>query len=163
MDPQKKCASIVTYIDVQAERHDGLKFFSAPNDVIMCAGDEKGCIPIKYLKEIKNIQTGEHVEFKRHVPTKIIQDKSLSPLAQNFIPVQVEESKTNNIKRSINKDEQMVPKHYCGQAYDDKHTWKYLELEFIDYQAEEKKKTPSSTYQLYHNILPMSPSSNDQS
>jgi len=106
----------------------------------MCAGDEKGCIRIKYFKKIKNIQTGEQVEFERQVPTKITKDKSLSPLAQNFIPVQMEESKTNNIKRPINRDEQMAPKQYCGQAYDDKQAWKDLELEFNDYQAEEKKK-----------------------
>jgi len=33
-----------------------------------------------------------------------------------------------------------VPKQYCGQAYDDKHAWKDLELEFDDYLAGEKKK-----------------------
>jgi len=136
MDPQIEAWKYNNiYIDAQAARHDGLKFFSAPNDVIMCAGDENRCIPIKYFKEIKNIQTGEQVKFERHIPKKITQDKSLSPLAQNFIPVRMEESEPNNIKRTINKDEQMVPKQYCGQAYDDKHAWKDLELEFSDYLA----------------------------
>jgi len=137
---RKKRANIAVHIDKQAARHDGLKFFSAPNDVIMCAGDENGCIPIKYFKEIKNIQTGEQVEFKEYIPKKITQNKSLSPLAQNFIPVRTEESEPNNIKRRTNKDQPMVPKQYCGQAYDNKPAWKDLELEFKDYQAEEKKK-----------------------
>jgi len=149
---------------VQAARYDGLKLFSAPNDVIMCAGDENGYIPVKYFKKIKNIQTGEQVEFKRHLPKKFTQDKSLSPLAQSFVPVQMEESKTNNVKRPINKDEQMRPNQYCGQAYDEKHAWKNLELEFNDYKAEEKrKKTPSNTYQLYHNLLPVSARTNNHS
>jgi len=47
---KKKRENIVICIDVQAARHDGLKKNSAPNDVIMCSGDEKGCIPVKYFK-----------------------------------------------------------------------------------------------------------------
>jgi len=132
---KKKRANIAIYIEVQGARHDGLKIFSAPNDVIMCSGDEKRCIPIKYFKQIKNIHTGEQAEFERHIPTKKTHEKSLSPLALNFIPVQMEKKKPNNIKGPINKDEQMVPKQYCGQAYDDKHAWKDLELELNDYLA----------------------------
>jgi len=137
---RKKHANIVIYVDVQGARHDGLRFFSAPNDVIMCAGDENGIIPIKYFKEIKNIKTGEPVDSERHLTKKITQDKSLRPLAQNFIPVQMEERKTNNVNRPINKDEQTTPKQYCGQAYDENHAWKELELEFNDYKTEEKRK-----------------------
>jgi len=48
----------------------------------MCSGDKNGCIPIKYFKEIRNIQKGEQVEFIRHSP-----EKSLSPSAQNFVPI----------------------------------------------------------------------------
>jgi len=117
----KKRANIAIYIDVQAARHDGLKFFSAPNDVIMSSGNEKGCIPIKYFKEIKNIHNGKQVEFKGHIPTNNTQEKSLSPLALNFIPIHMEENRPNNIKGPINKEEQMMPKQYCGQEYDDKH------------------------------------------
>jgi len=133
---------MVIYIDVQTARQDGLKFFSALNDVIMRSGDKKGCIPIKYFKKIKHIHTGEQVEFERHIPTKNTQDKNLSPLAQNFLPVQVEEIRPTSIKRPINKNEQILitePEQYCGQAYDDKHAWKDLELEFNDYLAEEKR------------------------
>jgi len=52
---RKRRANIVIHIDVQKARLDGLKFFSAPNDVIMCSGDTNGCMPMKYFKEIKNI------------------------------------------------------------------------------------------------------------
>jgi len=106
----------------------------------MCAGDENGYIPVKYFKEIKNIQTGEQIEFERYLPKKIIQEKSVCPLAQNIIPVQMEESKTINVKRHINKDDQTRPNQYCGQAYDKKHAWKDLELKSSDYLAEETRK-----------------------
>jgi len=109
MDSQKKRANIAIYIDVQAPRHDGLKFFSAPNVVIMCSGNENGCIPIKYFKEIKNIHTGEQVKFEGHIPRKNTQEQSLNPLALNFIPVHMEENRPHNIKGPINKDEQMKP------------------------------------------------------
>jgi len=138
---RKKRANIVIYINVQTARQDGLKFFSAPNDVIMCSGDMKECIPTKYFKEIKHKHTGEQVEFERHIPTGNTQDKNLSPLAQNFIPVQVQEIKPTKNERPVNKDEQILltePEQYCGQAYDEKHVWKDLELKFNDYIAGEK-------------------------
>jgi len=46
----KKRANIVIYVDVQEARRNGLTFFLAPNDVIMCPGDENYYIPIKYYK-----------------------------------------------------------------------------------------------------------------
>jgi len=64
-----------------------MKFFSAPNDVIMCSGDKKGCIPIKYFKEIRNIQTGEQIEIKINTTAdKTKLDKRLNPLLQNYVP-----------------------------------------------------------------------------
>jgi len=89
-----------------------MKFFSALNDVIRCSGDENGYIPIKYFKEIKNIHTGEQVEFNRHIPTNNTQDKSLSPLEQNFIPVQVTEIMPTS-KGKINTLQYIpsIPKH----------------------------------------------------
>jgi len=105
----------------------------------MCSGDEKGCIRSKYFKEIKNIHTSEQIKFEKHIPPKVTQEKNLSPLAQNFFPVQKEEGKPH-IKKPIYEDEQTTPKQYCGQVYDDKHVWKDLELEFHDSLAEEKKK-----------------------
>jgi len=49
---RKKRANIAIYIDVQEARQNGLKFFSAPNEVILCSGDTK-IISKKYFKEIQ--------------------------------------------------------------------------------------------------------------
>jgi len=100
---RKKRANIAIYVDVQETRRDGLKFFSAPNDGIMCSGDEMGCIPIKYFKEKKNIHTGEQITFKAPIPVDHEQDKSLSLLAQNFTAIDENNDKqykyTNMLKK----------------------------------------------------------------
>jgi len=84
---RKKRANIAIYIDVQEARQNGLKFFYAPNEVIMCSGNRSGNIPIKYLKEIKNIQTRKQNEIKSaSVLDKIKLDKRLNPFVQNYIP-----------------------------------------------------------------------------
>jgi len=61
---RKKRANIAIYIDVQEARRNGLKFFSAPNEVIMCSVDDSGYIPLPYFKKIRNIQTGEQIDIK---------------------------------------------------------------------------------------------------
>jgi len=87
MDKKKKRANIAIYINVQEARLNGLKFFSAPNEVIMCSGNGSGYIPIKYFKEIKNIQTAEQTEImSASVIDKIKMDKRLNLLVQNYIP-----------------------------------------------------------------------------
>jgi len=84
---RKKRANIEIYIDVQEARRNGLKFFSAPNEVIMCSGNENGHIPITYFKEIRNIQTEEQIEIKCAIGVdKIKMNKRLNPLVQNYIP-----------------------------------------------------------------------------
>jgi len=83
---RKKRTNIVIYTDVKIARKDGLKFYSALNEVIMCSGDVNGCIPTKYFKEIKNIHTGEQIDFNIDTPKQECKNKSLSALAQGFIP-----------------------------------------------------------------------------
>jgi len=103
----------------------------------------------KYFKEKKNIHTGKQVEFEKHIPTNNTQDKSLSPLAQKFIPVQVTEIMPTSINKPINKGEQILitePEQYCGQEYDEKLAWKDLELEFNDYLARERGKINTLQY-----------------
>jgi len=78
---RKKRANIAIYVDVQEARRNGWKFFSAPNDVIMCSGDDSGYIPLNYFKEVKNIQTAAQIEIKSSdVANKIKLDKRLNPL-----------------------------------------------------------------------------------
>jgi len=87
LDKKKNCANIAIYIDVQEARRNGLTFFSAPNKVILCSGDENWHIPITYFKEIRNIQTGEQIEIKSaSCVDKVKMDKRLNPLLQNYIP-----------------------------------------------------------------------------
>jgi len=84
---RKKRENIAIFIDVQEARRNGLKFFSAHNEVIMCSRNESGYIPIKYFKEIKNIQTGEQIKIESNTAVgKINLDKRLIPLVQNYIP-----------------------------------------------------------------------------
>jgi len=52
----------------------------------MCSGDANGCIPIKYFKKIKNIHTGAQIDFNLDIPKQECKTKSLSALAQGFIP-----------------------------------------------------------------------------
>jgi len=81
---------MVLYIDVQKARRNGLKFFSAPNDVNMCASDTTSHIPTKYFKKMKNIQTGEQIEIKSpDIVDKSNIDTGLSPLAKDYVPMQL--------------------------------------------------------------------------
>jgi len=102
---KKKRANIAIYIDVQEARRNGIIFFSAPNDVIMCSGDEKDSIPIKYFKEIRNIQTGEQIEIKLNtIADKTRLDKCLNPLVQNYVPnrpTAVTSLTTNNFQEPL--------------------------------------------------------------
>ena len=40
------------YIDVAKAMKDGFEFFESTNGVILCPGDEKGTLPIKYFKKV---------------------------------------------------------------------------------------------------------------
>jgi len=111
---RKKRTNIVIYVDVQTARKDGLKFYSAPNEVIMCSGDENGYIPIKYFKEIKNIQTGEQIEFDKITPKQECKSNKLSALAQGFVSNY--RTITNLVINTDGSTTQDIPK-YCGQAY----------------------------------------------
>jgi len=112
----------------------------------MSSGKEKGCIPIKYFKEIKNIHTKEQVKFRKHIPVDNKQDKSLSLLAQKFIPVQLTGMLPTNINIQIGREKQTkiaVPELYCGQEYDDKHVWNDLQFkhdEYYDNVSEQNKE-----------------------
>jgi len=87
---RKKRANIVVYIDVQEARKAGLEFYSAPNYVIMCPGDRNGYIPVKYFKEVKNIHTGEQIDFKTNNISAVTQmDNRLYPLVQYYTPTHV--------------------------------------------------------------------------
>jgi len=114
---RKKRTNIVIYIDVKTAREDGLKFYSAPNEVIMCSGNIDGYIPIKYFKEIKNIQTGEQIEFNKNTPKPESKSKSLSALAQGFVPNQG--TKLNVITETNKSTIQQDCTKYCGQAYNE--------------------------------------------
>jgi len=133
---RKKRTNIVIYIDVQAARRGGLKFHSAPNEVIMCSGDVNGYIPIKYFKEIKNIQTGEQIQFNKDIPGQEGENKCLSALAKRFTPSSrptpdatthtFTPAQPNNL--TINDTTQ-----YCGQAYNEVQARENINLEQREY------------------------------
>jgi len=98
----------------------------------------------RYFKEIRNIYTGELVEINQHKSDNIVnseghgQDKSLSPFAQNFIPVGITEIRPTNVNIPPGQERQIIQTNtaqYCGQEYDVKHAWKDLQLEREDYNT----------------------------
>jgi len=81
---RKKRANIAIFIDAQEARKSGLKFYAAPNDVIMCPGNEIGYIPVQYFKEIKIIHTGEILQGNTTSPSIVKQ--RLNPMVQEYRP-----------------------------------------------------------------------------
>jgi len=151
---RKKRTNIVIYIDVQTARKDDLKFYSAPNDVIMCSGDVNGYIPIKYFKEIRNIHTGKQIEFNIDTPKQECKTKTLSALAQGFIPSSKTTSKemieTDRPTRTNSLTTQDVTK-YCGQAYNEIESQKNIISELHEYNSSILSKVAKKN--IMHNVL----------
>jgi len=110
----------------------------------MCSGDVNGYIPIKYFKEIKNIHTGEQIEFNINTPKQDCKAKSLSVLAQGFFP----NSKTTpkdiieTVKTTqTNSTTAQIATKYCGEAYNEIQSRKNI----ISEQREYNKSLPTNT------------------
>jgi len=98
----------------------------------MCSSDEDGYIPIKYIKEIENIQTVEQIEINSpNVVDKSDNNKRLSPFAQNYIP----NRPTGMTSITIPCQNITVPKvtPYCGENYDKRHAWKDIQAKPQEY------------------------------
>jgi len=107
-----------------------MKFFSAPNDVILCAGDKNGLIPTKYFKEIKNIQTGAQIDIKpSEVVTQTKLDTRLNPLARNYISNQPTAVTSLTVRtESVTRDhpeKATSETQHCGEHYEPTHAWKH--------------------------------------
>jgi len=104
----------------------------------MCSGDVNGCIPIKYFKEIRNIHTGEQIDFQSDIPKQEIKAKSLSALAQGFIPnsqttpKKIIKSHGPTLTNSLTTPG--VTK-YCGQAYNEIQSQKNIISELHEYNS----------------------------
>ena len=46
-------SELLVYLNLQKAIDEGLKFYVSKNNVVLCPGDEKGFIPSKYFKYIK--------------------------------------------------------------------------------------------------------------
>jgi len=101
----------------------------------MCKGDENGCLPIIYFKEIRNIQTGEQIEVKSdNIIDKTKHDKRLNPLVQNYVP----NRPTGMTPITIPSEQVQEPKRmpvttYCVEHYDAEHAWKDIQAEQAEY------------------------------
>lgn len=52
----RKNCSVLIYIDTTKCLNDGLEFWRSENGVILCKGDENGCISPQYFKDIQNVK-----------------------------------------------------------------------------------------------------------
>jgi len=92
----------------------------------MCKGDEIGCLPIIYIKEIRNIQTGKQIEIKSdNIIDKTKHDKRLIPLVQNYVPNRATGMTPITIPSEQVQELKMTPvTTYCEEHYDPEHAWK---------------------------------------
>jgi len=97
-----------------------------------------GYISIKYFKEIKNIHTGEQIEFNIDTPKQECKIKSLSALAQGFISSSKTTPKdiieTDRPTQTNSLTTQDVTK-YCGQAYNEIQSRKNIISELHEYNS----------------------------
>ena len=52
----RKHCSVLIYIDTTRCIEDGYEFWRSANGVILCKGDESGCIPLKYFRKIERLK-----------------------------------------------------------------------------------------------------------
>lgn len=55
----RKNCSVLIYIDTTKCLKNGLEFWRSENGVILCKGDDNGCIPPEYFKKIENVEVSK--------------------------------------------------------------------------------------------------------
>ena len=90
---------VLIYIDIMKAIKDGFKFFVSPNNVVLCAGDREGTLPVDYFLKVLDRKSGQDLLKSKSTGKSVNVTSSEPETPQNS--TKTLQNRAKNLKKKI--------------------------------------------------------------